>query len=90
MRLSDLSSPHAYDVNSGDDLLEVVLNAGHPLIRDVYAPLAAADTPDSRRAATQVVLLAVAKAVTERGSDIDLGLSRRWDDFLATLLERCR
>lgn len=90
LELSDLVSVDAYEVRRQKDGVAVVLNAGHPFVRDLYAPLAAIDSPDSHRAATQVALLAVAQAAVGAAPVDDSVPQRRWSDFVATLLERCR
>lgn len=90
LELSDLVSVDAYEVRRRNNGVVLVLNAGHPFVRDLYAPLAAVDTADSHRAATQVVLLAVAQAAVGAGPADNSVAQRGWSDFVATLLERCR
>lgn len=89
LALRELSSAAAYEVQSESIARTVVLNAGHPLVRDLYAPLAASDSPASRTAAAKVALVALAGALTA-SQDWSCGEREQvWSDLVATFLERC-
>ena len=88
--LGEIASSAAFEVRTYRSVETVTLNINHPLMRDLYAPLASSDLPASRSAAARVTLVALAEALMETGEGPIAGWPQAWSDVVATLLERCQ
>lgn len=89
LALGELSTAVAYEVRSHSSVQTVVLNVDHPLVRDLYAPLAASESSDSRTAAARVALVVLAGALIEASESESVDYKQMWSDLVATFLERC-
>ena len=87
--IGDLTSPTAYEVRILHSVETVTLNASHPLVRDLYGPLASSELPTTRSAAARVALVALAGALMDSGTWSPGDRAKTWSDVVATLLERC-
>ncbi|MDE0236901.1 MAG: ATP-binding protein [bacterium] len=87
--LGETKSPAAFEVRTSRSVETVTLNICHPLIRDLYAPLASSDLTTSKSAAARVALVALAGALIDTGAWPVAGRAQAWSDVVATLLERC-
>ena len=87
--IDDLTSPTAYEVREYHSVETVTLNASHPLVRDLYAPLASSESPTTRSAAARVALVALAGALMDSGTWPAGDRAKAWSDVVATFLERC-
>ena len=87
--LGENTGTTAFEVRTCNSVETVTLNIGHPLIRDLYAPLASSDLPASRSAAARVALVALAGALLDAEPWPISGRTQAWSDVVATLLERC-
>jgi hypothetical protein len=89
---SELPTTSAFEVVVRDGRLLLLLNARHPLYRDLYGPLAMSESTRDQEVAKQVALAVLAAARAEvstwRGSDRTQARSFRqtWADVLATFL----
>jgi hypothetical protein len=89
---ADLPSTSAFEVVVQEGRLVVLLNARHPLYRDLYGPLAISDSSRDQEIAKQVALamLAVARAEVSTWRRVDRTQARNfrqeWADVLATYL----
>ena len=87
--IGDLTSPTAYEVRIFHSVETVTLNASHPLVRDLYGPLASSELPTTRSAAARVALVALAGALVDSGTWPPGERAQAWSDVVATFLERC-
>ena len=87
--LGENTGSTAFEVRTCNSVETVTLNIGHPLIRDLYAPLASSDLSASRSAAARVALVALAGALLDTEAWPISGQTQVWSDVVATLLERC-
>ena len=87
--LGETKSPAAFEVRTSRSVETVTLNTNHPLIRDLYAPLASSDLTASKSAAARVALVALAGALMDTGPCPVAEQAQAWSDVVATLLERC-
>jgi hypothetical protein len=65
--IAPLSTTAAFEVLREPRQLVLLLNSRHPLIRDLYEPLALSDTASEQRLANRVVLALLAAARAEEG-----------------------
>lgn len=88
--VADLPTPAAFEVAVHGSKLLLLLNARHPLYRDLYGPLATSDSERERDLAKQVALVVLAAAraevsATRRGGREEVRRFRKeWGDVLAT------
>ena len=87
--LGELTSPKAFEVRTYRSVETITLNVSHPLVRDLYAPLASSDLPATRSAAARVALVALAGALVDSGTLPPGERAQAWSDVVATFLERC-
>lgn len=78
-----------FEIRASRSVETVTLNIDHPLIRDLYAPLASSDLMASRSAAARVALIALASALIDNGTWPTDKQAQEWSDLVASLLERC-
>jgi hypothetical protein len=92
LQVGTTDSTDVFEIRSSGAQLDVVLNARHPLYRDVYLPLATSESPGDQQFATQLGLMILASARAERGfqsaKDRELIAEYRhaWSDILSTFL----
>ena len=90
--LAELSTTALYDFTLRDGALCVFLNIRHPILRDIYQPLAYSDQPTDQKLAKNMalVLLAAARAEVRCGANSANGNLRwfrqEWSDVTATFL----
>ena len=90
--LAELSTTALYDFTLRDGALCVFLNIRHPILRDIYQPLAYSDQPTDQKLAKNMalVLLAAARAEVRCGANSANGHLRwfrqEWSDVTATFL----
>ncbi len=87
--VSDLPSTIGFEVVHMSGQLVVIFNAGHPLYRDLYGPLAMSDSEKDQDTARRIALAVLAAARAEAStSQRDRAQIRRfrhsWADVLAT------
>ena len=88
--ISDLPTTAAFEVVTRSGQLILLLNARHPLYRDLYGPLAMSESEKDQEVAKHVLLavLAAARAGLVGSRSTDRGAGRRfrqaWGDVLAT------
>jgi hypothetical protein len=90
--VTDLPTTSAFEVLLRGGQLMLLLNARHPLYRDLYGPLATSESVKDQDVAKQVALTVLAAARAEAGTRqvADRSQARRfrqtWADVLATFL----
>jgi hypothetical protein len=88
--LGQLATTRAFELGMDRDQLVVAFNAGHPLIRDLYGPLATSESAHDQDVAKHLALtlLAAARAEVAAGNQAARGHLRAfrqsWGDVLAT------
>ena len=87
--IGETKSPSAFEVRTSQSVETVTLNISHPLMRDLYTPLASSDLTTSKSAAARVALVALASVLMDTGARSVTGRAEEWSDVVATLLERC-
>jgi hypothetical protein len=87
---AELGSTKAFEIGMERDQLVVAFNAGHPLFRDLYGPLATSESADDQDVAKRLALAVLAAARAEVVADSDdaraqlRDFRQSWGDVLAT------
>jgi hypothetical protein len=90
--VTELPTTAAFEALARDGRLLLLLNARHPLYRDLYGPLAMSESPKDQDVAKQVALAVLAAARAEVGTRRSTERSQvqrfrqTWADVLATFL----
>ncbi len=90
--VTELPTTSAFEVLVRDGQLLLLLNARHPLYRDLYGPLASSESTKDQDVAKQVALtvLAAARAEVSTRRTVERSQARRfrqtWADVLATFM----
>jgi Histidine kinase-, DNA gyrase B-, and HSP90-like ATPase len=88
--IGELSTTNAFEVGMDRNQLVVAFNIGHPLVRDLYGPLATSESPRDQDVAKQLALMLLAAARAEVGAgnhEVQARLRafrQSWADVLAT------
>lgn len=88
--LAELPSTRPFEVGMERDQLVVAFNAGHPLFRDLYGPLATSESARDQDVAKRLALTLLAAARAEAAADNDAvrgqlrDFRQSWGDVVAT------